>query len=145
MATDTSASNVSLSKASGASSRWIGVTAGCLFLLLGFSPKLSTVLAIMPMPVMGAILVFVVSFMIMAGFQIILGTKPDAIATFVVGISLFFGLSLEALPQLYALVPSWLHPLFSSSLTFATVIAVVLNQALRFRRNEPATEEVTEG
>jgi len=66
MASDTSASNVSLSSASGATSRTIGFAAGALFALLGFSPKLSGVLSIMPPPVMGAILVFVVSFMIMS-------------------------------------------------------------------------------
>src|SRR5262249_43229729 len=39
MASDTSASNVSLSSASGATSRWIGFAAGALFAILGFSPK----------------------------------------------------------------------------------------------------------
>ena len=100
MASDTSASNVSLSSASGATSRTIGFAAGALFALLGFSPKLSGVLSIMPTPVMGAILVFVVSFMIMSSLQIILSAKPDARRNFVIGISLIFGLSLEALPEL---------------------------------------------
>jgi len=48
-----------LSNATGATSRWIGFGAGGLFILLGFSPKLSAVLSIMPTPVMGAIIVFV--------------------------------------------------------------------------------------
>lgn len=132
MATDTSASNVSLSKASGATSRIIGFVAGLLFILLGFSPKLSGILAIMPMPVMGAILIFVVSFMIMAGIQIIIDSKPDAICVFVVGVSLTFGLSLQAMPELYALMPTWLRPIFSSALSFTGVLAIVLNQLLRF-------------
>ena len=54
VASDTSASNVALSNATGATSRWIGFAAGGLFILLGFSPKLSAVLSIMPTPVMGA-------------------------------------------------------------------------------------------
>ena len=132
MATDTSASNVSLSKASGATSRIIGFVAGLLFILLGFSPKLSGILAIMPMPVMGAILIFVVSFMIMAGIQIIIDSKPDVICVFVVGVSLTFGLSLQAMPELYALMPTWLRPIFSSALSFTGVLAIVLNQLLRF-------------
>ena len=132
MASDTSASNVSLSSASGATSRWIGFAAGALFAILGFSPKLSAVLSIMPMPVMGAILVFVVSFMITSGLQIILSTKPDPSKTFVIGISLIFGLSLEVLPDIYARVPPWLQPLLDSSLTFSTMLAVILNQLLKF-------------
>lgn len=131
MASDTSASNVSLSSASGATSRIIGFAAGGLFILLGFSPKLSALLSIMPPPVMGAILVFVASFMIMSGLQIILSTKAEVRRTFVIGISLVFGLSLEVMPDLYAQVDPWLRPFFESSLTFSTVLAVLLHQLLR--------------
>lgn len=146
MASDTSASNVSLSSASGATSRWIGFAAGGLFILLGFSPKLSALLSIMPMPVMGAILVFVISFMIMSGLQIILSSKLDTSKIFVLGISLTFGLSLEVLPDLYAQLSPWLRPLFDSSLTFSTVVAVLLNQLLRLGNREPKQAfEITEG
>jgi xanthine permease XanP len=131
MASDTSSSNVALSGASGATSRFIGFAAGGLFIVLGFSPKISATLTVMPAPVAGAIVVFVVCFMFMSGLQIILSHKPDARKTFVIGIALCFGISLDILPQLYAQVPAWTRPLFDSSLTFATVIAVVLTQLLR--------------
>lgn len=131
MASDTTSSNVSLSRASGATSRAIGFVAGGAFVVLGFSPKLAALLSIMPMPVMGAILLFVTCYMIMAGLQIIVSSHPDERKTFIIGLSLVFGLSLAALPQLYAGVYSWLRPLFESPLTLATVLAVVLNQFLR--------------
>ena len=130
VASDTSAGNVALSNATGATSRWIGFGAGGLFILLGFSPKLSAVLSIMPTPVMGAIIVFVASFMIVSSLQIILSSKPDTRKTFVIGIPLIFGLSLQALPELYAQIVSWLRPLFGSALTLATVLAVVMNLLL---------------
>ena len=148
VASDTSASNVGLSGATGATSRWIGVAAGALFALLGFSPKLAAVLSVMPPPVAGAILIFVVCFMIMAGVQIILSSKPDTRMTFVIGISLAFGLSLDMAPELYAHVPGWLRPMFESSLTLATVLAVVLHQLFRFGAPaavEPVTELPSEG
>jgi len=138
MASDTSASNVALTKASGATSRRIGFVAGGLFLALGFSPKFSGLLSIMPMPVMGAIVVFVTCFMLASGVQIVLASGLDARRTFVVGMALVFGLSLDILPALYADVPSGLRPLFSSSLTLATAIAVTLNQLLRLRPQRPA-------
>jgi xanthine/uracil permease len=40
-------------------------------------------------------------------------------------------LSLDILPDLYAHLTPWLRPFFESSLTLATVVAVVLNQLLR--------------
>ena len=132
VASDTSASNVSMASASGATSRYIGFAAGGLFILLGFSPKLGALLSIMPAPVQGAIVVFVTCFMVMSGLQIILTSKPDARMTFVIGAALVFGLSLDIVPDLYAQVPGWMRPLFDSSLTLATVVAVILNQLLRW-------------
>ena len=41
------------------------------------------------------------------------------------------GISLDVLPELYAHVTDWMRPLFDSSLTLSTVVAVVLNQLLR--------------
>jgi xanthine permease XanP len=131
VASDTSSSNVSLSGASGATSKWIGVAAGALFILLGFSPKLSALLSIMPAPVVGAIIVFVVCFMMMSGLQIILSSKPDTRRTFVIGTALCFGLSLDMLPDLYSHLAPRLRPFFESSLTLSTVMAVALNQLLR--------------
>jgi NCS2 family nucleobase:cation symporter-2 len=132
VATDTSASNVSLSAASGATSRWIAYAVGALLVLLGFSPKLAAVLSVVPTPVAGAILVFVICFMILSGLQIIVTTRPDTRKIFVIGIALTFGLSLDILPGLYAQVGPWLRPLFGSSLTLTVVLAVILNQLLAF-------------
>ena len=131
MASDTSASNVALSSASGATSRVIGYVAGGLFIVLGFSPKIGAILSVMPMPVMGAILVFVTAFMILSGIQILLGSGVDARKIFIVGLPLIFGLSLDIAPTLFAGVPPMLRPLFDLSLTLTTVLAVLLNQLFR--------------
>jgi NCS2 family nucleobase:cation symporter-2 len=131
MASDTSASNVALSNASGATSRYIGFAAGGIFILLAFFPKIAALFTIMPMPVMGAILVFVTCYMITSGIQIILASGVDQKKTFVIGIALVFGLSLDLVPGLYADVPHVLRPLFDSPLTLSTVLAVLLNQVLK--------------
>ena len=128
VAADTSASNVGLSAATGVTSRWVAFAAGGIFMALAFCPKLTTLVGIMPPPAMGAILVFVTSFMIIAGIKIILTTPMNTRRTFIVGISLIFGLSVDILPQLYSQIHPWLKPLFSSSLTLATVMAILLNQ-----------------
>jgi xanthine permease XanP len=133
----TSSSNVGVSVATGATSRRIGWGAGCIFILLAFFPKLSALFSIMPHPVIGAILVFVTSFMVIAGIQIILTTKLDARKTFVIGISLIFGLSVDILPELYRNIHPWLRPLFSSSLTLSTILAIVLTQLFRIGTGKP--------
>jgi xanthine permease XanP len=131
MAADTSASNVAFSKASAATSRYIGYMAGGLFMLLGFSPKVGAILSVMPMPVMGAILIFVTCFMILSSLQIMIGSGVDMRKTFIIALPIIFGLSLDIIPSLYATVPDPLRTLFSSPLTLSTVLAVILNQVFR--------------
>ena len=89
------------------------------------------------MPVMGSILLFVTVFMLVSGLQMIVGSGMDAKKTLVIGVSLAFGLSIDVIPVLWAGLPSRLQPLFGSSLTLATVMAVVLNQLLS-RAGRPA-------
>jgi len=136
----TSSSNVGMSAATGATSRRIAISAGGLFILLAFLPKLSALFSIMPQPVMGAILVFVTSFMVIAGIQIILTTTLDTRKTFVIGISLIFGLSVDILPELYRNIHPWLRPLFSSSLTLSTISAIVLTQLFRIGPGQPQAD-----
>lgn len=132
--TDTSASNVGLTYATGVTSRIVGIATGILFLLYGFSPKVTVLLALMPMPVMGAVLLFTACFMMMSGLQIMLSTKIEQRMILVLGTALFFGLSLDILPQLYASVPAGLKSAFQSPLALSTLVAVILNQILQPRR-----------
>ncbi len=127
----TSSSNVGLSIGTGATSRKTAFAIGGLLVFLAFLPKLAMVFVIMPKPVMGATLIYAVSFMIIAGFQIIMSRMLDARRTFLVGIPLIMGLSVDALPELYENVPSLLQPIFSSSLSLAAVLVVLLNLIFR--------------
>ena len=127
----TFSSNVGLSLATGATSRSIAMPCGILMILLAFLPKLAAFFAVMPDPVMGAILIYVACYMILAGIQVITSRMLDARRTFVVGIALIFGLSVDMVPGLYRDVPDLIQPLFSSSLAISTVLVVVLNLLFR--------------
>ncbi len=127
----TSSSNVGLSVATGATSRVIAYAAGGIIIVLAFFPRLSELFIIMPPPVMGATLIFAISFMIIAGLQII-GTRVlDVRRTFILGLAIIFGLSADLMPQLYASVHPWIKPVFSSSLALGTVTAIVMNFIMR--------------
>jgi NCS2 family nucleobase:cation symporter-2 len=137
----TSSSNVGASIATGATSRAIGFAAGGLFILAAFFPKLAALFAIMPKPVMGSLLIFVTCFMILAGIQIMTSRLIDIRKTFVLGISLIFGLSVDILPELYKSIPFWLHPVFSSSLSLATISALLLHLMFRIGVAQRVTVE----
>jgi NCS2 family nucleobase:cation symporter-2 len=127
----TFSSNVGLSAASGATSRAIALPCGLLVVSLAFFPKLAAVFALMPPPVMGAVLVYVACYMIIGGLQVMTSRMLDARRTFVIGVSLFFGLSTQMVPGMYAGVPFAIRPLVTTSLAFTTVLAVALNLVLR--------------
>ena len=137
--------NVGLSLATGATSRSIALPCGILMILLAFLPKLAAFFAVMPDPVMGAILIYVACYMILAGIQMITSRMLDARRIFVVGIALIFGLSVDIVPGLYRDVPNQIQPLFSSSLAVSTIFVVVLNLLFRIGITKHQLLELTPG
>ncbi|MDD1687688.1 solute carrier family 23 protein [Methanoregula sp.] len=126
-----SSSNIGLSIATRATSRYIGYMTGALLILLAFLPFLATVFIIMPGPVIGGTLIYVAGFIIVGGFQTITTRMLDSRKIFVIGISFIFGISVYLIPNAYAGVPALIRPLFDSALSLTTVIAIVLNLVMR--------------
>lgn len=145
MGQSTSSSNIGLSIATGATSRRIAYVTGAMLLVLAVMPKLAAVFVIMPTPIMGAILVYVVAFMIMAGISIMTSRMIDARKTFVIGISIILGLGVDLTPKVYQAAPAWLLPLFSTSLATGTISAIVLNAIFRLGLTLKASLEVEPG
>lgn len=140
-----SSSNIGLSIATGATSRTIAYATGGILILLAFLPKLAAIFVIMPTPVMGASLVFSASFMVLAGIQIMSSRMIDARKTFVIGTSIVFGLSVDFIPGLYTDLPDWIQPFFHSSLSLATLTAIMLNLFLRIGISKTARIELAPG
>ena len=126
-----SSANVGLCIATGATSRRIGLACGGMLIALAFVPKLAVLFAIMPGPVIGALVFFTVCFIIVAGVQILASRMMDARKTFVVGASVALGLSVDLMPGAYRSVPAMLLPAFTSSLSVATLSALLLNLLFR--------------
>jgi len=141
----TFSSNVGLALATGAASRSIAIPCGILMILCALVPKLAAFFAVMPDPVVGAILIYVACYMILAGIQVITSRMLDARRTFVVGIALIFGLSVDMVPGLYRDVPNQIQPLFSSSLAVSTIFVVALNLLFRLGITKRELLELTPG
>ncbi len=139
------ASSAGLSVATGATSRRIAYFTGGIFIVLAFLPKLAAVFTIMPKPVMGGALVFMVCFMVISGIQIMTSRMIDIRKTFVIGVSLMFGLSVDIFPGLYRNVHPWVQPVFQSSLAVTTVLAVLLNLLFRIGIARRAVLELEPG
>jgi NCS2 family nucleobase:cation symporter-2 len=123
--------NVGLSLAAAATSRVIAYVAGAIFMVLALFPKLAAVFAVMPKPVIGAGLIFAISFIIVSGLQIIMSRMLDARKILVVGLSMIVGIGAPTLRASFPQAPSWIGPLLGSALSVATVTAIALNALLR--------------
>ena len=145
MAQSTSSSNVGVSLATGVTSRYIGFSAGALFIVCAFFPVFSLIFVAMADPVKGAVLIFAACFMIVSGLQLVMSRMLDARKIFVVGAAISAGLSVDMLPQLYVAAPAALQSFTTSSFAFSTVVAVVLNLIFRIGISRRATLELTPG
>jgi xanthine permease XanP len=142
---NTSTPAVGLAAATGVASRRVAYAIGAIFMLLGFLPKLTALLAAMPRAVMLAALLFTVTFIIVNGLQIVTSRLIDARRTLVIGLALIAGTAVEAFPAVVALVPRPLLPILGSSLVLSTVVALVLNLLFRIGIRKTATLTLDNG
>jgi NCS2 family nucleobase:cation symporter-2 len=131
VAQTTVASSIGLSLATGTTSRSLAIPTGIMVAALAFFPKLAAVLAVMPAPVVGAILIYSACFIVLGGMQLLTSRMLDSRRIFAVGISLLFGLSVDMAPELYRHAPEVFRPLFSSSTALATILVVSLSLLFR--------------
>lgn len=139
------ASSVGLCVATGATSRIIAFYVGGIYIALAFFPKIAAFFSVMPRPVMGGALIFMVCFMVISGIQMMTSRMIDIRKTFIIAVSLIFGLSVDIFPELYHHVHPLLQPLFSSSLAVTTLLAIALNLVLRIGVGRKARLELTPG
>lgn len=139
------AASVGLSVATGVTSRVVAFYTGGIYAVMAFVPIFTGFFSIMPKPVMGGALVFMVSFMVISGFQIMTSRMIDIRKTFVIAVSLMFGLSVDIFPDIYRNFHPLLKPFFSSSLAVTTVLAIVLNLVMRLGIARRGTLELIPG
>ncbi|HEX4208875.1 MAG TPA: solute carrier family 23 protein, partial [Candidatus Binataceae bacterium] len=136
---NTSTPSAGLASATGVASRSIAVVAAAIFLLLGFCPKLTALLAIMPRAVVVSALMYAVTFIMINGLQVMMSRMLDARRTFVLGFGILGGLAMEVFPKSVNLMPSEIAAVAGSSLVASTAIALILNFVFRLGVRKAAT------
>ncbi|MET1083107.1 MAG: solute carrier family 23 protein [Burkholderiales bacterium] len=140
--TNTSTPSVGLASATGVASRYVAYAIGGLFIALGLTPKLATLLAVMPRAVMVAALLFTICFIVINGLQVISSRVLDARRTLVIGSAIVAGVAIEVFPVIAAGAPPGIVPLIGSSLVFSTLVALLLNLLFRIGVKQTATLKV---
>ena len=134
-----SSAHAGLTFATGAASRCIApLTAGLLCVAV-FTPKTIAMLAMIPKPVIGALMVYTAAYMMVAGMELIQSRMLSERRAFTVGLSVVLGLCPLVLPGIFRGAPDALAPVFESSLSLAALSAIVLNLLFRIGVSKQAT------
>jgi NCS2 family nucleobase:cation symporter-2 len=123
----TSPSLVGLEKVTGATSRTIAYGVAGWFVVLACFPKIGALLLALPLPVIGAALVFNAASMFVGGVQIVTSRPMTMRATFIIGVAFLFALSRQVYPQFFMALPPWAHQFTGSILTIGVIAGVALN------------------
>lgn len=119
-------SSVGLAVGTGITSRKIGLGIGILLILAAFFPCVGWFFDILPKPVLGAVLIYAVTFVMISGIQSISSRLLDSRRTFVVILPILLGVSSAVCPYLYTELPDILLLFFTSPLTVGSIAAILL-------------------
>lgn len=126
-----STANIGLGHASGVLSRFVAIGTGFCMMALAFVPAVALLIIMTPLPVIGGILIYTATFMIVAGMELILSRMMNAKRSFTVGFSIVVGITVLLLPALSKNLPEWSQAIAGSALSAALVTAIALNAVMR--------------
>ncbi len=95
-------------------------------------PGFGALLLALPLPVIGAALVFNASSMFGGGIQIVTSRPVTMRTTFIIGVSFLFALSRKVYPTFYLALPHWTQQFTGSMLAIGVICGIVLNALFLF-------------
>lgn len=138
-----SSANLGLVAVTGVAARRVGTAAALLLILMAFFPQVSAFIIQIPLPVVGAIIVYTAGYMLVLGMELILSRMLNSRRTFMVGLSITVGASLMLMPELGNSIPADLKPILTSPLTMGGLTAIGLNLLFRIGISETASIELS--
>ena len=134
----TATANLGIAKATGITSRIVGYGACGILIFLAFFPKLTGALMLIPEPVLGAVLLFSVIYIMAGGFSSLMEVELDDRKVFVVFVSIIFAVS-TMIPNLWKFLPPKVAQTICSPLVMGTVTLLAMTILTRIGTKRKAT------
>ncbi len=141
--TGIASSSIALAHATRSTSRHIGLAVAAILLALVFLPKITLLLTLVPVPVLGAVGIYASAFLILSGVELIASRALDSRTIFAVGFSTLAGVGVLILPQTVEQLPEEMRKLIGNPLIVTGVLVVVLNLLFRIGVAQTARLELT--
>lgn len=120
--------NIGLIALTGVKSRFVVATGGVILVVMGLLPILGQVVASIPMPVLGGAGIVLFGTVAGSGIRTLKGVSYEGnMNLIIVSVSLAFGMIPMVQPDIYQDFPSWFQTIFSSGISSAAFMAVLLN------------------
>ncbi|WP_211867430.1 solute carrier family 23 protein [Neoroseomonas terrae] len=123
--------SVGLAAATGITARRVAAAAGIGWILLGLTPGAASLAMAVPRGVLGAVLLYAASYILMSGMTIITQRLLDSKRTLTIGVALLIALSYSEIPGLYAALPDYVRMTIGSGLVLGMAAALALNALFR--------------
>lgn len=116
-------------------SRAVAVMAGIILIILGFFPKFSALITIMPNPVLGGVGVVMFGTVAAAGIHTLSKVKMTNRNMLIIATAIGLGLGVTFRPEVLNGLPEGIKMIFSSGISTGTIVALVLNLVLKEKDN----------
>ena len=122
------AQNVGLVAITGIKSRFVVATSGLILVVLGLFPVVGSLVALVPLPVLGGAGLALFGTVASSGIRTLSHVEFEGNANLIiVALALGMGVIPIAVPELYDAFPDWFIVIFNSGITAAAITAVLLN------------------
>ena len=126
-----SSANLSLAYATGVTSRVVAVAAGGILVVVAFLPFVLNIVLSMPNAVLAGLLFYSAAYFIVSGSELAMSRMMSPRRSLVIGLSVSVGVVLQTVPGLTDQADGTLFEHVLSPMTFATILAIVLNLLMR--------------
>ena len=109
----------------------MALVAGLIMILLSMSPKLATIISVMPLPILGGAGILMFGTVAAAGIQSLSRVEFNTRSLIIIASSVGVGLGVSFRPEITSQLPSFLAGLFSSGISAGTIVALLLNLILK--------------
>lgn len=121
----TATTNLGIAGATGVTSRIIGYIASGILIALAFFPRAMGALMLIPEPVLGAVLIFSIAYIMAGGFSTLSAVELDDRRIFVIFISIIFSVS-AMIPGLWTFIPKQAAVTLLSPIVMGTLILLLM-------------------
>jgi xanthine permease XanP len=140
-----SSANLSLAYATGVTSRVIAMVTGGVLALVAFLPFFLGILRTLPDSVLAGLLFYAAAYFVVSGAELALSRMMSPRRALVIGISVSIGVLVQSVPLVvHDAKESWLEHVLAP-MTFATIIAIVLNFIMRIGITQTETVTIQRG